>query len=577
MTIHLPRPSRLWAVARYEARSHMSGRHSLRLLGVAAALLLPAGLVPTPKLRLPQAPAVETPAASADNTIFGPPPPSKVAVRGTIPAALASRLEAGEDSPFEIRGQNPVVVVTPYVTDELRAAMDTLDGPVAVEYRTVNFRLRAPGRSLLIAILAISLLTGPLADALPGERARRTLEVLLTAGITRSELIGGKWLAWTLSATATAAVSAGLACWRGVQAPGWWLAGLPLFVGSAVAFGLWLVRLVDDVVGGSAAPMRVLPVAAGTMAAVAYMVGRISPLAGAAVPLGGPLMVAADLFPGPGPALTALVGSAAFVAAALTVTGRDLDRVDTSSSPTRWGALGLSAVATLLWWLTVAGAGVWSAGPDGVASSLVQPIARTMTVGGIALLACAAIAVARESARRGPSAASRLPSPATLLTIVVVSVLLGASGGLPSLDAALPRPALATMLDRLREAAVPSAPDGAAAALLAAAVSVLGQTFLFRGVVARRLGWIPASLLWCMAVSPWSPWAALPASLTLGAVALRGGWPAALFAHGVWVAGASLGEVARGDIAAFAVQAIALAISVAVLKPARREPSRHQL
>ena len=36
---------------------------------------------------------------------------------------------------------------------------------------------------LLIAILAISLLTGPLADTLPGERARRTLEVLLTAGI----------------------------------------------------------------------------------------------------------------------------------------------------------------------------------------------------------------------------------------------------------------------------------------------------------------------------------------------------------------------------------------------------------
>ena len=38
---------------------------------------------------------------------------------------------------------------------------------------------------------------------------------------------------------------------------GWWLLGLPLFIGSAVAFGLWLVRLVDDVVGGSAAPMPV--------------------------------------------------------------------------------------------------------------------------------------------------------------------------------------------------------------------------------------------------------------------------------------------------------------------------------
>jgi ABC-type Na+ efflux pump permease subunit len=568
---------RLFAVARYEARSHMSGKQSLRLLGVAAMLLLPAGLVPTPKLRLAEAPASVALPAGFDADTVGPPPPRKVAVRGTIPPELASRLEPGEDSPFELRGEHPVTVVAATVPEELRAALDTLDGPVALEYRSVPFRLRSPGRSLLIAILAISLLTGPLADALPGERARKTLEVLLTAGITRGELIGGKWLAWTLSACTTAAISAGLACWRGVQAPDWWLLGLPLFIGSAVAFGLWLVRLVDDLVGGSAAPMRVLPVAAGTMAAVAYVVGRVSPLAGAAVPLGGPLMVAADLLPGPAAALSALVGTVAFVGATLTVTGRDLDRVDTSSSPKRWGAMGLSAVAVLMWWLTVAGAGVWSAGPDGIANSLVQPIAHTMMVGGVALLACAAIALARETTRHAAEETALAPWKVAVPATLAVGAVLAASAGLPSLEVAAALPAVDTMLHRLREAAVPSAADGSAYSILAAAVSILGQTFLFRGVVARRLGWIGGSLCWAVAASPWSPWAALPASFALGALARRCGWTAALGAHGLWAAGASLLGTGRAEGASLGLQAMALAMALAALWLDRGEPRRHQL
>lgn len=571
----VPRLRRLLAVARYESRSQMSGRHALRLLGVAAALMLPAGLLPTPKLPARQPPAATMP-AGVDSTTVGPPPPAKVPVRGEIPAGLETRLVSSPGAPFEIRDGKPVVVTTLIMTDELRAALDTLDGPERLEFRNVPFRLRTPGRSLLIAILAISLLTGPLADTLPGERARRTLEVLLTAGITRGELIGGKWLAWTLSATATAGISAGLACWRGVQAPGWWLAGLPLFIGSTVAFGLWLVRLVDDVVGGSAAPMRVLPAAAGTMATAAYLLGKVSPLAGAAVPIGGPLMVAADLFPGPWAALSATAGSVAFIAATLTVTGRDLDRVDTTSSPTRWGALGLSAVAILIWWLTVGGPGVWSAGPDGISAELVQPLAKSMLAGGVALLACAVIAVARESAR-GPSKGAKAVSlPVAIVATLVVGFALAASGPLPAMELAATRPAIDTMLDRLREAAVPPPGDGSAGAMLALAASLLGQAFLFRGVVARRLGWIGGSALWCVAVSPWAPWAALPASLALGALADRCGWIAALLAHALWTAGTWTEGGARGEGAAFALQAIALASSLVALKPARGVPSRHQ-
>lgn len=568
------RPQRILAIARYETHSHMSGRNSLRLLCVAAMLLLPAGLVPTPNLH-PQA-AVQDFPGDFDREFLGPPLPPRVPVRGPIPPELSWRFENWEQSPFELRPGSPMVVVTPFVTPELRSALDTIDGPSRLEYRDVNFRLKPPGRSLLIVLLAISLLTGPLAETLPGERARRTLEVLLTAGITRGELVGGKWLAWTFSATMGAAVSAFLACSTGVQAPGWWLAGVPLFLGSVVAFGMWLVRLVDDVVGGSAAPMRVLPVAAGAMAGVSYAMSHFSEVAAAAVPIGGPLMVAADLLPGPLAVASATLGSALFIGVALTLTGRDLDRVDTVTAPRRWGALGLSGVAVVLWWLTVAGGSVWTAGPDGIATEMVQPIARTEMVGGVALLACAAITIARDANRRRAAKGPCFCAPVTVAVTLAVAAALAASGSLPVLQATPALPAVGTMLERIRQAALPTAPHAWNGKLLAAGLlSILGQAVLFRSVVAKRLGWVTASVLWGMAVSPWSPWNAMPASLALGALAQGGGWVAALAAHAAWAAAASMPGMVRGQAAALAFQAMALAISLAALKFARGEPSRH--
>jgi len=574
----LLRAGRLLAVARYEARSHMTGRQALRLLGVAAALLLPAGLIPTPRLRPPQqlAPVVEV-APGSEGEFVGPPPPPKVRVRGEIPPLLASRFELSERAPAEIHGVDPVLLSAPEVTNEMRAALETLDGPVRLEYRGYLIPGRLPGRSLLIAILAISLLTGPLADALPGERARRTLEVLLTAGISRGELIGGKWLAWTLSASVTAGVAAMLACWRGVQPAGWWLAGLPLFIASAVAFGLWLVRLVDDVVGGSAAPMRVLPVAAGSMAALARAIAEVSPVAAAAVPLGGPLLVAADLFSSGPQLLAAGAGTVVFVVAILTRTGRDLDRFDTVSSPTRWGALGLSGVAVLLWWLTVAGPGIWGGGIAGASSNLVTPLPRSMMVGGIALLACAVIAIARE-AQRGPAGESvEVASTAALFVTFAVAALLAASGPLPVLDLAPARPVIDTMADRLREAGVPSAMRSSAATMFAALVSIAGQAVLFRHVVATRLGATAASLLWCAAVSPLSPWSALPASLALGFLAQSYGWTSALVAQFLWAAAVSAGDGIGDGVFSLGIQMIAAAIAWGAPRLVRGVPMRHQL
>ncbi len=569
----LLRIGRLLSVARYEVRNHMSGRPALKLLGVAAALLLPAGAIPTPRIRPPAPPPV---VVQADPDLLGPPRPPKIPAIGEIPVALADRFEMADRANIELHGENPLIVRAVDLSPETRAALETLDGPKRFETRNFVLPGRLPGRSLLIAILAISLLTGPLADALPGERARRTLEVLLTAGITRGELIGGKWLAWTASATLTAFVAAGVACWRGVQAPGWWLLGLPMFIGSAVAFGLWLVRLVDDVVGGSAAPMRVLPVAAGAMAALSRAISGASPVAAAAIPLGGPLLIAADLYSSPGQIVAATVSTALFITAVLTKTGRELDRIDTYSSPTRWGAAGLTAVAILLWWLTVGGPGVWGAGSGGVATDLITPTVHSMMVGGMALVSCALIALVREPQQKPVERTRVRHRVAPVLVISLVAAVLGASGPLPKLDLSPVLPAVDLMLSRMRDAAVPSTMYLSLAAAACAVMSVFGQVVLFRGVVATRLGWITASVLWCVAVSPWAPWSALAASLALGALAECYGWTAAFLAQLVWSLVASSGFGTEGA-ASLAIQMIALAIASGVFRVVRGLPSRHQL
>lgn len=569
------RPGRVLAVARYEANCHMRGRQALRLLGVAAALLLPASGLTVKPLRemLIGSPPASAVAPAEQEWGAGPPPPPKVAVRGIVPPGLEERLVLDERSAFELRGDRPVTLAAPQVPVDLRAALETIEGPKKLEVRTYTFKYNLPGRSLLIAILAISLLTGPLADALPGERARRTLEVLLTAGITRGELVGGKWLAWTITASTSALVAAAIACWRGVQEPGLWVAGLPLFVGSAVALGLWLVRLVDDVVGGSAAPMRVLPVAAGASAILAYGLKGLHPVVAAAVPLGGSLMVAADLFRSPAQVAAATAGTAAFLAVMLGLTGRDLDRVDTFSSPTRWGAVGLSAVATLLWWLTVAGPRVWG---SGITTDLVTPMPQSMLVGGLALLVCACVAIAREM-RSGEVLERGRTSPVSkAVATVLVGAALAASGPLPGLDLAPERLTVLEMLERLREAAVPTIAGSSAQALAAAALSVLGQAVLFRGVVAARAGWMIASALWCLAVCPLSPWSAAAASFALGSLAASHGTAAALVAHGIWAVAASLGWSLASAGAALAAQAIALSVAIGASNAVRRLPSRHQ-
>ncbi len=554
------RPSRVLAVAHYEMRSHMAGRQGLRFAALALLLLLPVGL-----LRLPS-----TIVRSADNNAPGaagnasdsgatiaPPLPS---VRGIVPQALAGKLLLDDRSKVEIVEQSPVRLRAGSVPDDLRAVLETLPEPARVEVRRLHPPLRLPGRSLLIAILAVSLLSGPLAEALPGERSRRTLEVLLSAGISRAELIGGKWLAWTLSATLSAWLAAAASCLNAVQAPGWWIVGLPLFIASAVAFCLWLLRLADDVVGGAAAPMRVLPVVALVLAAASRGLEQFSPALAAMVPLGGPLLLAAGIFVTASAAAAATAGTVLFVVAMLALTARDLDRFDVVSGVKRSGALGLGAVALLLWWLAVAGPAVWSLAGN---ANAVSPVSSSLLAAGLALLGCALIACAREGVWPWPAMPRR-----AVLNGLLVGALLGAAG--PFSLRFVTAPAWAeTMVSRLAAAATPSL-----AAPAAALACLLGQAWLFRFVVVKRAGWIGGALLWTLAIAPLDPLAAIPAALALGLLASGSGVQAALIAQAVWTAAAALGPAKVATLPAFAFQMLALAAALTVMTSKAGAPRR---
>ena len=580
---------RVLAVANLELRSRSKGSEGLRFVALALVLLLPAGLLPSPlegRIRLINR------EFRPGQLLPGPPSPvageTSIPVRGDIPEALRGFLVQGESAPVTITGESPVVLTANEIPAGLRGVLATMEGPESPVVRRFRSPFEVPGRSLLLAILAMSLLAGPIAESLPGERARRTLEVMLSAGITRFELLGGKWLTWTVIATSTAWFSAALGCWRGLQEPGWWIAGLPLFLGGTVALSLWLVRLADDVVGGTAAPMRVLPVVTSATAIVAGFLTPGYPNFAAAVPIGGPLLLAAGLLTTPLQAAVATASSAATVGVLLAATAKDLGQVGGAKGPHRYGAIGLGLVATLLWWLTIAGPGIWEAGGDLVVAG---PPERGVFAGGLALAVCAVAAWARDPERL-QSARVLASTPASRIAAsVLVGVLLAAGGPLRALFSSPPS-WLMPMTERLQDGALPfemlrSSPLAIAAAL----TSVAGQALLFRNVLPFRLGWMGSAFVWALAVCPLAPWSALVASLALGILASRFGAVAALVAHLTWAmglatwpddgvlasAGGAFTPMTMDATGSILLQAAALAVALAATRWAPGSPMRHQL
>ena len=494
------RAARVWAVAWRDLRLVHAGKAWFRLPLLALGLLLPAGAWP---IHLDRAPTV-----------------TEASAAGEIPVALQDRIRLDLTSRATLAGSDPVVVTAAGLSAPLRTALDALPGP-RVELARAPRRRPLPGRSLLVALLAISLLTGPLAESLPGERGAGTLEVLLSASVTRAELVGGKWLAWTVYGGVLATIAAISGMISGAAAPGLWPLALPLVVGVSAAVGLWLVRGAADVVSGAAVPMRVLPMLAVGTGLVAWAVAGASPILGAAVPMGGALLVASGAITGLGALLAAALASAVAVAGLLWSAARVIDQGGVARAG-RGADLGGGLLGVGVIWLAVAGPGLWAVAGN---PNLELPRGASIAAGGVSAALLAAVWLARG---RGLS----LPWGDRRGALEGAAWGLGLGLILAALDALPIQVQGPLWMAPLRERLLTSPVEGGGLALAAA---VVGQTLLFRGVLLDRLGLAASVALGVLAASPFDPAQGALAGLALAGVARRRGVLPAMAAMAVMV------------------------------------------
>ncbi len=507
--------SRLLAIARRDLALETRGRRGWVLPAITAGLMLPASTV--------------------DLGAVGRAPDAQVNVAGDVPAEVLAldtvRVVPIEFAQVYFQYDGERLVVQARALPE--AIPDALEPSPTIRFEDVRAPFKMPGRSLLLALIASSLLTGAVAESLPGERSRHTLELLLAAAVTRLELVTGKWLAWAGYGAATALLAASISLVAGRQEAGPWLVTLPLVPACTIALGLYLLRRSADVVGGSTVSIRVLPALLSCAGIVAMLVSSVHPLVGAAVPLGGALLTAGDTWPGWLPQLVAVVSTGGTTAALLWATARDIGDDNSPRSnvpPAVRDALTVGAIASAAWWTPIAGPVLWAAaGNPFIAGQL--PREPGILAGSLLLLLTALVLSAR-----GPDIPHALglsrPRLSTLAIGLGAGLLLFATSGISSLSPLTGSPFLDDAGERLLGAVNPVW-AGPSALIL----SVFAHELLFRGWLQRAAGPIAAVLVYVVAISPLDPVGGLVAGCLLSAAAHRAGtvW-AALLAHLVWIA-----------------------------------------
>jgi len=466
------------------------------MLGLALALVVPLAAVP----------------CQGGEMVPARPPPRRQ-VSGAPPAAVAEVADVVEDAhPHVVEGPPVSVSVgAGRVPGWLREALSHTPGPTVTVARSVR-PVWVPGRNLWVLLLAASLLTGPLVESIPGERAQRTWETLRASAISTGELLAGKWLAWTGGAlvVATSGVSAGLV--SGTQAVDVGLLGLPLVIAPVVALGLWLVHDVDDPAGAATIPVRVIPlVLVGTVVA-ALLLQDSHPGLASLVPFGSPLLLAAGLPEASDWLPAATLSSSVTTVVLLGTTARAIGRGNRRRAAARLAGLVPVLVAAWIWWAAVVGPKLWR-----LAGSPLRPGDALPTVaGGVGLGLLAAVLHLRASCPRssGRSAWG-------------LAALVGA--GLALLDHLLPELSVGGGLQ-------PALAGRPTSVLLAAGVGAAGQELLFRGVLAGRMGPWLAGLAWALVTRPLDPAMGVAGGLALGWCHHKGGLRASLLAHLLWLA-----------------------------------------
>jgi len=534
------RPRRVVAVAWRDLRQELKGRQGLFVPAVLVSLMLPtAALKP------------------------GERTPGFVDVTGDVPIEVLALDRVRERDVrtavrFDREEDGALVVTSPSLRPRMREVLDEVEPEEPVQITWLLSRIQAPHRGLLLALIAASSLTGPVSSSVGTERSRGTLTALLTASVTRGELVMGKWLAWggfglvsTLSFTAVALV-------RDVVEPGWWLVAMGSVPLALTAFGLWVVRRASDVVSATATALRLQPAALMVCGLVAFVLGDVHPLLGAAVPIGGALLTAGDVWPDAattGP-LVGAASSLALCAALLWSTARDLsEKPPETPLAAGWtGATLAAAGGALTLWTPLIGPELWrQAGNPGLTERLSIDVA---VWGAAAALLGWATLRATQHLGDGPLLDLRRPRPAAWLGAAAAGLVLGLSaaafGALTD-----PTSMIGALSVRLGDTFVPAGVGPAAAVAL-----VVAEEVMFRGILARQTGAVPASTAWALVKAPLDPFAALVGGSLLAGVSRVGGLAASLLCRLVALAVVGLVPVPASVGAALGLVGAAVAAAV---------------
>jgi hypothetical protein len=495
------RLSAVLAVARRDLRMELRGSRGLFFGALTAALLLPVSSVPVGGSSRIQLPVVKEPEIRMDGEI----PPGIDATVVLDPKAN-TRVEKTADGTYLVRGPIP---------GPLRHALDKQDHrPITIKVAVSEPPL--PGRTLFLALISSSIMMGALSESLAGERARRTLSTLLAAAISREEIVAGKWLAWTGYGAVASMLAALVAIYGGAVPAGLWLLPLPVVPAATVALGLFLVRRARDVVAGATISLRVLPAALMTLGIAAWFLGRTHPLLGACVPLGGALLAAGDAWPGIAPPLVATLVTALGAWVLLAFTARDLDDdlgSESHGSPRR-ELLVLATIALAAWWSPVLGPLLWGVAGNSTLTGSLSPATGALA-GGVCLTLLGGLRVFRNGLE---DASMGRPTGAPSIVLASATILGASTAGFAALP---PIEALGGTQARMAAAL-----DADALGIIFAVA--LGQEWVFRGLVQRAVGPLPALAAFVLIVTPHDPLygIVLGLPLTLLTAATRSVWPA---------------------------------------------------
>jgi hypothetical protein len=467
MTLRL---DRVLNIARRDLRLELNGRRGLILPIIAAGLLIPAAVVPNPLDKV-----------DPQTVVTGDAPES---VRQLPKVTWAKK---GASVLFEEKGDR-LIVHGNVLPKEIRNALDG-DEP---ELRVIDpTRVpAAPGRSMLFALISASVLTGALSETLPGERSRGTLESLLTAYVSRAEIIVGKWAAWSGFGMFGSLFGAAIAIATSRIDAGLWLLPMVLVAPSVVALGLFLVRNAEDAVSGSLIALRVLPAVLAIAGLASWGIGSFSVYAGAAIPLGGALMAAGNTWPGLAPPIIASISTGGVTAGLLVGATIGLEARPSGGVSIR--TAGTIAIAASCWWTPFLGPMLWApAGNATLAATL--PRQPTVAAAGLLLICLAAVHAAKGKTPGSGSVSGVAPlsSPGFLIGVTSAAALCLAATAW-ALDPGVGH----DWVGRLASGWSPTQ---------AGIAAIIGSELVFRGVLYRQAGPAVAFLAWVVIITPHAP------------------------------------------------------------------------